>query len=113
MSDYKPSAPFNVAAFLMKPNEVRIKGVTTKTYIKSDKPFFCSFRTFGGTEKVVNDVLVVEDTATIETWYDPEIKANCRINVNDVDYDILGTPENVNMRNQYMIFKVRAVKGGA
>lgn len=113
MADYKPKAPFNVPVFLMIPTTTKIKGVNKKTYVKNENPFFCSFRTFGGTEKVVNDVLVVYDTAVIETWYDPSITADCRIEVNGQQYEILGTPENINMRNQYLVFKAQSVKGGA
>ena len=76
--------------------------------IKSEKPYFCSFRTFGGTEKNVNGVLVVEDTATIETWFTPEIKSDCNIEVDGQQYEILGTPENINKRNQYLVFKVHS-----
>lgn len=113
MKAYSPSSPFNVPAFLMVPTTKTVKGVQKKTFTKSENPFFCSFRTFGGTEKTVNDVVVVEDTATLETWYDPAIKADCNIEVDGKQYEILGTPENIQMRNQFMLLKVRAIKGGA
>lgn len=113
MANYKPQAPFNVAAFLLIPTTTTVKGVIKKTFTAEDAPFFCSFRTFGGTEREINGVTVVEDTATIETWYDPKILSDCHIRINDIDYEILGTPENINMRNQYVKFKVRAIKGGA
>ena len=75
---------------------------------------YCSFRTFGGTEKVVNGVLSVENTAVIETWYRPDIKSDCILrDLNGVDYEILGTPENLNVRNQFMRIKIRAIQGGA
>lgn len=112
MKAYKPNTPYNVPFFLIEPEAgKKVKGVKRVTYKKKEKPFFCSFKTFGGTEKVINDVIVREDTATIETWYDPSIKANCRIEVEGVIYEILGTPENIDMRNQYLVFKVRAVRG--
>lgn len=113
MADYKPTVPFNVAAFLMTPTTDIIKGVAKKTYTKAEKPFFCCFKTFGGTERDVNGVTVVENTAVIETWFNPTIKADCQIEVDGLVYEILGTPENINMRNQYLKFKVRAIKGGA
>lgn len=112
MSNFTPSLPFNVPFHLLIPDYKTVKGVSTKTFEKSEKPYFCSFRTFGGTEKNVNGVLVVEDTATIETWFTPEIKSDCNIEVDGQQYEILGTPENINKRNQYLVFKVRAVKGG-
>lgn len=76
--------------------------------------FFGSFKTYGGTERDVNGVYSIEDTANIETMYRPDIKANCRIAREDgATYDIIGEPENINMRNQFLKFKVRRVKGGA
>ena len=76
--------------------------------------FFGSFKTYGGTERDVNGVYSIEDTANIETWYRPDIKANCRIAREDgATYDVIADPENINMRNQFLKFKVRRVKGGA
>ena len=112
MADYKPSGPFVVPAILQVPTTTTVKGVQKKTYEKKDD-IFISFRTFGGTEKTSNDVITVENTGTVETWYRPDIKSDCRLIIDDLPYEILGSPENINMRNQYLVFKVRAVKGGA
>lgn len=63
---------------------------------------------------VSNETLVIEDTATIETWYRPDIKSDCIFeDVNGKRYEILGTPENINMRNQIVKVKIRAISGGA
>lgn len=113
MADFKPNTPYNVPFFLMVPEEKKVKGVITKTFTKIEEPFYCSFRTFGGTERTVNDAIVVENTAVIETWYDPRIKADCVIEVDGLRYEILGAPENISMRNQFLLFKVKAIKGGA
>lgn len=113
MAEYKQSSPYNVAAFLLNPTYRYVKGVKQKTYVPEDEPFFCSVKTFGGTESNSNGVTVVENTANIETWYDPRITAACRIRIDNLDYEILGTPENINMRNQYLRFKVRGINGGA
>ena len=113
MGNYSPNTPFNVVAFLLTPTTKTAKGVETKVFTEDTTPFFCSFRTFGGTEKVVNGILSVENTATIETHYDPRITSGCNVRIGETHYEILGTPENINMRYQYMKFKVRAVEGGA
>ena len=114
MANYRPNEPFTVPMFLYIPEYKTAKGSTKKVYPTSRELFYCSFRTFGGTEKIVNDVLTVEDTAVIETWYRPDIKSNCIIENSDgLRYEILGTPENINMRNQILRFKVRTIKGGA
>ena len=113
MATYKPNTPYNVPVILLTPTTKTVKGVLKKVYPETGKTVFCSMRTFGGTEKVVNDVIVVDNTAIVETWYRPDIKADCRFLIDNIPYGILGTPENINMRNQYMIVKVRAIKGGA
>lgn len=113
MADYRPSQPFNIPFNLLVPTLKTVKGVKTKVFTPEEDTFFCSFRSFGGTEKIINDVLVLEDTATIETWYDPRIKANCNIQIEGDNYEILGTPENINKRNQFLRFKVRLIQGGA
>lgn len=113
MNNYKPSTPFTVPMKLLIPTTIKEKGVLTKKYNEAGL-IYGSFRTFGGTESVENGVLSVTDTATIETWYRPDIKSDCAIETEDGNrYEIIGTPENINMRNQYMKFKVVSVKGGA
>ena len=110
---YKPKSPFNVAAHILTPEYKIVKAVRKKIFVPEKEPFYCSFKSFGGTETQVNGVTVVEDTAELETWYNPAIESDKNIRVNNKDYEILGTPENIDMRNQFMKFKVRAVKGGA
>lgn len=111
---YKPNTPFNVPLFLLIPTTQTVKGSPKKVYPSQGIMFFGSFRTFGGTEHTENGLLAVENTAVVETWYRPDIKADCRVrDIDGTDYEILGTPENIGMRNQFLKFKIRAVKGGA
>ena len=115
---YKPNIPYTVPAYLLIPTEEIIKGVQVKTYPKPNEGelIFCSFKTYGGTEQNVNGVRSVIDTATIETWYRPDIKAKCRLCLADnltKFYEVEGEPENINRRNQWLLFKVKAVAGGA
>lgn len=116
MANYVPkeASYMNTPLELYIPTETRVKGVLKKTYTK-DMTFFASFKTYGGTEREVNGVTVIEDTADIVCWYHPNIKSNCRIrNLNDgTDYEVMGRPENINQQNQFLKFKVKAVVGGA
>jgi SPP1 family predicted phage head-tail adaptor len=99
--------------FLYIPTTTTSKGSAKKTYPENGEQIFCRFRTFGGTETTVNGVLVVENTATVETWYRPDIKSDCVIkDVSGLSYEILGTPEDIEQRHQFLHFKVRAIKGG-
>ena len=111
---YKVASPFNVALTLFVPSFSSSYGVATKSYSDAGR-INGSFRSFGGTERDVNGVLSVEDTAVVETWYRPDIKSDCRIGVNGTDriYEIMGEPEDIDLRHQFMKFKVRRVKGGA
>lgn len=111
---YRPKFPFNVPLFLFVPTIVKSKGSSKKVYPETGELIYCSFRTFGGTEHVINNVLTVENTAIIETWYRPDIKSDCILKTADeLEYEILGTPENINQQNQFLRFKIRARKGGA
>lgn len=114
MASFKPHTPFNVPMFLFVPTTIKEKGSVKKQYPISGEMIFCSYRTFGGTETTVNGVLSAEDTAVIETWYRPDIKADCMLEDTAGNrFEILGTPENVNRRNQFLVFKIRAIRGGA
>lgn len=111
---YRPTEPFTVPMFLFVPTTTTVKGSAKKTYPAQGEQIFCRFRTFGGTETTVNGVLTVENTAVVETWFRPDIKADCQFeDINGVRYEILGTPENINQRNQYLKFKIRVIRGGA
>lgn len=113
--DFKPYAPFTTAMKLLIPTTEKVKGVSVKTFPepKDGELIYGTFRTYGGTEKVENGVITVIDTATIDTWYRPDITSDCRVYVCDSGqtYEILGTPEDILMRHQYLQFKVRKIGG--
>lgn len=95
-----------------------MNGVRKKVYpdpkdVSDDLIFFGNFRTFGGTESNVNGVISIVNTAIIDTWYRPEIRSDCMVvllNTNAV-YEIIGDPENIEMRNQFLKFKVKMTAG--
>ena len=117
MAHFKLSAPLNVPLMLLIPRYETVYGVEKKVYPATQDGIliYGNFRTYGGTERDVNGLYSIENTAIIETWFRPDIKSNCRIAVAGTGavYDILGEPENIAMRNQYLKFKVIEVKGGA
>lgn len=111
---YRPKTPFDVPMFLFIPTMMSAKGSRKPVYPETGEKIYCSFKTYGGTETTVNGVLSVESTAVIETWYRPDIKSNCELEDTDGNrYEILGTPENISKRNQFLKFKIRLIKGGA
>ena len=117
-ANYRPSAPFSVPLVLLIPTYQTVSGVRTKITpeIKDGIIIYGSFKTYGGTEKTVDGVYSIIDTAEIETWYRPDITSDCIIALaedNSARYEILGQPENINRRNQFLKLKVQRVKGGA
>lgn len=112
---FRPNYPFTTAIMILKPTYTNSHGVVKKTFSNTGDIVNCNFKTYGGTETTNNDLLTVLDTATIETWYTPEITSDCRIKVLQTNkiYEVLGEIENIDMRNQFARFKVRAVFGGA
>ena len=114
---YRPSeaAQMTTATRLQTPKSDKTLGVCVNTYADVAGVVMVNWKSFGGTETTNNGVLSVEDTAQIVCWYRPDIRSNCRL-VRLADgavYEILGEPENIEMRNQFLKFKVRRVKGGA
>ena len=118
MARFKLAAPFTVPIFLLIPTYTEEASVTKKTFPAATEGILINgnFKTYGGTERDVNGVYSVEDTATVETWFRPDIKADCRIALADdptAIYEIINQPEDVELRHQYLRFRVRRVKGGA
>lgn len=117
MANFKPALPYTVPIELLTPTYTTSKGVAKKTFPAAGEGIRlnCSFKTYGGTETTNNDAYTILNTATVETWYRPDIKADCRIRLlaTGEEFDIIGHPENIDMRNQFCKFKVEAVEGGA
>ena len=92
--------------------ETQTLGVYRATY--EDKgTIFCNWKTYGGTEQTVDGVYSVIDTATVTTWYRPDITSKCRVKLGEAVYEIINEPENIEQQNRVLQFKVRRVKGGA
>ena len=115
MTAFKPSFPYSKAVELLIQTYTTVKGVPTKVFPSKGIQINCSWKTYGGTETTNNDLYTIVDTANVETWYRPDIKSDCRLRVIETGdvYEILGKPENIDMRNQFLKIKVRGVHGGA
>lgn len=110
---YRPSEPFSTPLQLFNPTYETVKGVAVKKYPEQGELIWCSFKTYGGTETTVNDQLSVVDTANVETWYRPDITSASQLRLGAKVYEVMGEPEDIEQRHQFLKFKVRGVKGGA
>lgn len=126
MSNYRPDLDNTIPLVLISPIKSNSYGVENKTYPTIEEAleekdehnhsknlFYGSFKSYGGTESKVNGIYSIIDTAKIECWYRPDIKSDCRIGVlfNNAIYEIINEPEDVNMRHQFLKFKVKRIKG--
>lgn len=119
--DYQPNLPFDTPALHLKRSAKpeKINGVNQYTYTEAAEPFFCSAKSYGGTEKQVNGVTVIEDTWQIDAFYNPDFGKGDKIRFLDEkgadgkyrEYEVLASPENIDRRGQYMRFKVLAIGG--
>ena len=113
---FHPSTPYTVPIKILKPTGTMVKGTLKKVYPDPkdvEGVVFCSFKTYGGTENFSNDIYTVYDTARIETWYRPDITSDCQIYLCNTGerWEIISRPENVEMRGQFMQFKVQLIGG--
>lgn len=104
---------------LLIPTYSESKGQTRKKYpdpntVGDEFLIFGSFKTFQGTEKVVNGVLTIESTAVVQTFYRPDIQSDCAVVLLETGavYEIMNEPEDNDMNHQYLQFKVKRLKGG-
>lgn len=117
MARYKPAKDFNTPMLLYAvTGYTESMGVSKPVHAETGTLFYGSFATYGGTERTVNDIVVVEDTATVETWYNPAFTASARVALANAPgklYEIVGEPENIEQRNLYTKMKLTRVQGGA
>ncbi len=115
MALYRPSVPFSTVLIVLKPTYSTVAGVRKKPLPNLEQGFQinASFKTFGGTEKTVDGIIAIDDTASVETWYRPDITSDCVVvTQSGAMYEIINEPENIDQRNQFLKFKVQRYKGG-
>lgn len=99
---------------LIPTGTTKVNGVTRYQYPTDGDVIFCNWKSYGGTEQTVNGVYSVIDTAHITTRFRPDITGNTRLLREDgAVYEIISPPDNTEMNNKFLEFKVRRVKGGA
>lgn len=112
---FKPPEQMTTPMRLQKRKVTTVSGAKETTYkdAEQDPVIMCNFKSKGGTESTHNGQYIVLDTATVQTWYRPDIKKGDRlIMVQDGSaWDIKGNPENIEMRNQMLILKVQNAGG--
>ena len=113
-SGFRPSAAnqTRTAVKLLIPTASSYHGVNKLTYPDTGDVIFVNWKSFGGTDSVVNGVYSVLDTAQVTMRYRPDVKSGCRFLRSDgAVYEIRGEPENVDLGGMWLTCRVERVKG--
>lgn len=96
-----------------KPKYTTVNGRNHKTYAPVPKPNLRGkFKQKGSSDTLANGVVVVNEKTSYITWYKADIKSGDELEINGITYLIKGKPENVEMRNRYLILTLECIEGG-
>lgn len=71
------------------------------------------FKQKGTAETQANGLTVVNEKTTFITWYKADLEAKDILTINGIDFEVVGIPENVEMRSRYMVITLERIGGGA
>lgn len=111
---YKPAniREFVTSAIHKKAAEVVINGRTQKQYTEVGT-VRGKFKQKGTSEINANGLTVVNDKTTYTTWYKTDYEAKDVLTINGIDYEVIGTPENVENRGRYSVLNLERIDGGS
>lgn len=88
-------------------NETVVNGQSDISYSNIYGYFFCNWKNKRSFESSQSGTQVLEDVAELVTWFLPDVNVRDRVLLNGiVPYEIVHL-ENIEMRNIYMILKVK------
>jgi hypothetical protein len=95
--------------------ETVVNGAPKVSYADADPSLDCCCWKNSGRGKVAerDGVLTYVDAVDVVMWFRPDISIKDHIVLEDTgqEYEIISPPENVDMRYQYLAFKVQRVGG--
>ena len=111
---YKPAniREFVTPAVHKKATSETIDGRSTKGYTEAGT-IRGKFKQKGTAETNANSLTLINEKTTFITWYKADIKAADILTIGEVDFEIVGQPENVEMRSRYMVLTLERISGGA
>lgn len=111
---YKPAniREFITPAVHKKATTVTINNRTKKTYTDMGT-VRGKFKQKGTAETNANGLTVNNEKTTFITWFKADFAAADILTINGVDFEIIGTPENVEMRSRYAVLTLERISGGA
>ena len=113
---YKPAniREFVTPAVLKHVSYTMIEGRSQKTFTEAENPNIRGkFKQKGSTELNANGLTIVNDHTSFITWWRSDFRASDILTINGIDYQIIGTPEDVEMRHRYAVLNLVRYEGGA
>lgn len=71
------------------------------------------FKQKGTVETNANGLTIINEKTTFITWFKADFAAADILTIGGVDFEIVGNPENVEMRNRYSVITLERIGGGA
>ena len=111
---YKPA---NIREFvtpaIQKRTIVEIVNGRTQKVVQAVANLRGKFKIKGTSDIDANGLLVVHDRTSFITWWKSDFKAGDILEINGEDWQIIGNPEDVEMRGRYAILTLERIGGGA
>jgi hypothetical protein len=113
---YKPSniREFVTPAVHKKATETTVNNRTRKELVEVGTARG-KFKQKGTAETNANGLTVINEKTTFTTWFKKinPYEAKDILTIGGIDYEIIGVPENVEMRSRYAIITLERIGGGA
>ena len=111
---YKPAniREFVTPAVHKKASSKKVNGRSTNVYTEVGT-IRGKFKQKGTAETTANGLTIINDKTTFITWFKADIMAADILTIGGIDFEIIGKPENVEMRSRYMVLTLELISGGA
>lgn len=111
---YKPAniREFVTQAVHKKATSETVNGRNQKTYTEVGT-VRGKFKQKGTAETTANGLTVVNEKTTFITWFKADFAAADILTIGGIDFEIIGQPENVEMRGRYAVLTLERISGGA
>lgn len=120
-SYWRPDMRAPAPLYIINPIKIESNlGKTTAVYpdiqeaLTDKNKVYGTLKTYQGTKREEMGAVFYDDTAQVNCWFRPDISTDTRV-FNPITkrlYKVITEPENVNNKNQYLVFKVKGIHNG-
>lgn len=120
-SYWKPDMSTPCPLYIINPIKIESNlGKTTAIYpelkdaLTEKNKVYGTLKTYQGTKREEMGAVFYEDTAQVNMWFRPDITTDTRVYnpITNTVYKIITEPENINNKNQYLVFRCKGIHDG-